>query len=71
MSDDINLKITGDSSGGEKALATLERRYDSLEAKLRNMRGTTKATNDDWIAGVQRVSQGVQALSSVSSQLIP
>lgn len=69
VADDVKLRFTGDAADGERVIAQLERKVESLENRLKRLgQQFNAAKNDDPFRGIDtsvgRVLDGVSALAN-------
>lgn len=73
MADDVKLKFAGDAADGERAIAQLERKYESLENKLKRLfdlskRGSKEA-KDGFLLMENSIGSVGAALTGISSPM--
>lgn len=64
MADDVKLKFAGDGADGERAIAQLERKYESLENKLKHLYDLSKRGSKDAKDGFLAVKDAVGDVGS-------
>ncbi|MBI1348798.1 hypothetical protein GC163_21200 [bacterium] len=67
MADEIVQKFVGNSTDAERAIAQLEARYDKLEAKLKNMRRTSRQAA---VEAKQNTESQIESLSALASKYV-